>query len=285
MAFHEAGKDQPRCGYADLDDSAETELQRSAIAFQIKHRIGGMQEERHTELFDARIKGRQTLGVDPRIAADASGEIHPHQSQLEDRVIQHLDGVFRVGQRYGCARPDAAWIFALRARHRLVPRNGGVTALFGRQVGEIDREGTKRTDHAHLVAKAVHMFELLIEIEPFGPTVQRWAARLSYIIVAAAAIALRTRIGAALAKLLEDASRPPMEMRIDDPHSVYPLICPCSRLSWAAMLTQASIRCQRRVRPSAVVAQRPFSKTSRTSCGRSRRRHLSHRTCVKLDAS
>ena len=62
------------------------------------------------------------------------------------------------------------------------------------------------------------MLELAVEIEPFRPGVDRWASRMSQITVSAAAVAFRARIAAALAKLLEDVSRPPVEMGIDDPH-------------------------------------------------------------------
>src|SRR5437867_7293162 len=71
------------------------------------------------------------------------------------------------------------------------------------------------------MARHVQVFDLAVEIAPFSPTVERPALRISHIIVSAAPIAFRPRIAAALAKLLEDLSRPPVEMGIDDPHGVY----------------------------------------------------------------
>src|SRR3984885_2916225 len=182
-----------------------------------------MQEERDAELFDASVKGLQPLGIDPGIPADASGNIDAHQSKLIHRVVKHLDGGLRIRQRNGRASPDPAGIFALRARHMLVPHHRGLTALLRRQVGEINRKGAERADHAHLMAEAIHVLELPVEIEPFRPGVDRWASIMSQITVSAAAVAFRARIAAALAELLEDVSRPPVEMGIDDPHGVYSL--------------------------------------------------------------
>ena len=76
----------------------------------------------------------------------------------------------------------------------------------------------------NLVTKAVHMFELTIKIEPFGPAVERRTPLLAHIIVAAAAVDLRIRIAGAPAKPVEDFSRPPVEMGIDDTHGVRPSI-------------------------------------------------------------
>jgi len=64
------------------------------------------------------------------------------------------------------------------------------------------------------------MFELPVEIEPFRPGVQRGTSLMSHIVVPAAVVAFCARITVALAKLLEDLSRPPVEMGIDDSHGV-----------------------------------------------------------------
>src|SRR5262249_49121469 len=70
------------------------------------------------------------------------------------------------------------------------------------------------------MAKTIHMFELTIEIEPFRPRVKRWASLMSDIVVSAASVAFRARIATAFTELLENLSRPPVEMRIDDAHDV-----------------------------------------------------------------
>ncbi len=224
VPFHEAGKNQPRRRHAHLDDAAETELQRAAIAFQIvaEDRVGGMKEKRDAELFDAGVERRQALGIDARIAADASRKVDAHQPELFDRVIQYVDSDFRIDQRHRGAGPDAAGISLLRARHLFVPHQRGIAAFFLGQIGEIDRERSDGGDHAHLVAKAIHVFELAIEVEPLGPAVERRAPLLPHIIIATAAVDLSRRIARAPAKAVEDFSRPPVEMGIDDTHGVCP---------------------------------------------------------------
>src|SRR5262249_16890353 len=65
----------------------------------------------------------------------------------------------------------------------------------------------------------VHVFELLVEIEPFGPAVEELAGvGAPHVIVAAALVDSRARIVLALAELVENRPGPPMEMRIDDVH-------------------------------------------------------------------
>ncbi|PYS38225.1 MAG: hypothetical protein DMG14_18500 [Acidobacteria bacterium] len=71
------------------------------------------------------------------------------------------------------------------------------------------------------MAKTVHVFELSVEVEPFRPRVERRASFMSHIVVSAAAVAFRPMIAAAIAQLLQDLSRPPVEMGVDDPHGVY----------------------------------------------------------------
>ncbi|PYS13763.1 MAG: hypothetical protein DMG15_10185 [Acidobacteria bacterium] len=75
--LQEAGKDQLRSRHADLNNAAQTELQRPSVAFQVftKDGIGRMKEKRNAELFDASVKGRKPLGVDACIPADAAGNI------------------------------------------------------------------------------------------------------------------------------------------------------------------------------------------------------------------
>jgi hypothetical protein len=88
-----------------------------------------------------------------------------HQAERVDRVVEHFDRDLCIGERHGGACPYAARIFALRAGHRLVPLDRGVAAFLGRQIGEIDRERSERTHDAHVMAEAVHVLELTIEIE------------------------------------------------------------------------------------------------------------------------
>src|ERR1017187_3473641 len=89
------------------------------------------------------------------------------------------------------------------------------------------------------------MFELPVEIEPFGPGVERRAPLMSDIIVTTAAIAFAQRVAGAPAHRVKDRSRPPMKMGIDDPHEIYPCAGLGSRLVCAAMLTCRSMICQR----------------------------------------
>src|SRR6516164_9969240 len=67
----------------------------------------------------------------------------------------------------------------------------------------------------------IHIFELPVEVEPFRPGVQRRASLVSHVVVSTAAVAFRAGIAAARAKLLEDLSRPPVKMGVDDPHGIY----------------------------------------------------------------
>src|SRR5215475_6195813 len=69
------------------------------------------------------------------------------------------------------------------------------------------------------MAKTIHMFELAIQVEPFRPGVERRAPFMPDVSVSAAIVAFCPRMGRAFAKILEDLSRPPMEMGIDYPHA------------------------------------------------------------------
>ncbi len=183
-----------------------------------------------------------------------------------DRVIQHLDGDLRVGHRHRRAGPDAAGIFALSAGHLLVPLHRRVAALFRRQIGEGDRERPDRADDAHFVAEPVHMFELLVEIEPLRPGIQRRPALMSDIIVAAAGIFLRTADKSLrLQKRLEHAARPPVEMRVDDFHTAAP---DCAALARRCLTQFHSIAWVPGGRLTAL------AKKSVRSAPRSRRSHL-----------
>src|SRR4029077_19244463 len=91
--------------------------------------------------------------------------------------------------------------------------------LVERHVGERHRERAYRADHVDLVAKARHVFELLVEIEPFGPGVEMAAGALPAKI-AVATLVVDARLGKilALAQPVENRPGPPMEMRVDDVH-------------------------------------------------------------------
>src|SRR5579862_5545163 len=77
------------------------------------------------------------------------------------------------------------------------------------------------------MAEARHIFELLVEIEPFRPGIEMLAAvRATQIIVAAAVVRARSREISALAQLVENRPRPPVEMRIDNVHgALLPIGC------------------------------------------------------------
>ena len=67
--------------------------------------------------------------------------------------------------------------------------------------------------------RLVHVFELLVEIEPLGPGVEMLAGvGAAPIVVAAARIDPRVGEILALAQLVENRPGPPMEMRVDDVH-------------------------------------------------------------------
>src|SRR5262245_364461 len=134
-------------------------------------------------------------------------------------MFQYLDRDLRIRQWNGCACPNPARILVLCARHLLVPGYCSITTLLRWQVRKIDREGTKRADNAHLMAKPIQMLQLPVEVEPLSPRIDGRSSFVSQVVVSAAAVPFRTRKAAAHAKLLEDLSRPPVEMGIDDPHA------------------------------------------------------------------
>src|SRR5215469_10232122 len=69
------------------------------------------------------------------------------------------------------------------------------------------------------MAEPVHVLELLVEIEPLGPAVDRVAAAgAAPIAVAAASIGRGLGKVRALAELLQDRAGPPVKMRVDDVH-------------------------------------------------------------------
>ncbi len=165
------------------------------------------------------VERLEPLGVDAHIGADAAGKIDAHKPQTIDRVVDHLDGDARILQRHRRAGPQPAGIFLLRAGHLLVPHQRVVAAFVERHVGERHRERADRADHVDLVAQARHVFELPVEIEPLGPGVEMAAAVLpAKIAVAALVVDVRPGEILALAQLVENRSRPPMEMRVDDMH-------------------------------------------------------------------
>src|SRR5437016_9657612 len=119
---------------------------------------------------DWSVTGVQTCALPIYVKfANATGYIDTHQSKFIDRVVKNLNGELHVRQGNRRAGPNPPGVFALRVRHLLVPHYCGVTALPGRQVREIDRKRAERADHADLMAKTIHMFELPVEIEPFSP--------------------------------------------------------------------------------------------------------------------
>ena len=201
-------------------------MQRAVVTVRqhvLEDHVGRVQEHRQPELFDMRVERLQPLGVDTRIFADAAGQVDAHQAEPVHRVIQHLDGDLGVLQRHRGAGPQPAGVFLLRARHLLVPHDGVVAAFLDRHVGERNRERADRAHHIDPVAEAVHVFELLVEIEPLGPAVEMSAAACTArVVVAALAVHRGPRVVLALAQLVEDRARPPMKMRIDDVHAEVP---------------------------------------------------------------
>ena len=167
------------------------------------------------------IERLEPLGVDARVFADAAGQVDAHQAEPVHRVVEHLDGDAGVLQRHRGAGPEPAGIFLLRAGHLLVPHDGVVAAFLDRHVGERDRERADRADHVDPVAEAVHVFELLVEIEPLGPGVEMLAGLgPAHVVVAAALVDPSLGEILALAELFENRAGPPMEMRVDDMHGM-----------------------------------------------------------------
>ena len=117
-------------------------MQRAVVAGERirEHRIGRMQEQRDAELLDARVERLKPLGVDARIGADRARHVDAHQAEPADGIVEHLDRDPRIDERHRRARPQAAGVFLLRARHLLVPVGGGLAAFLARQVGEEHRE-------------------------------------------------------------------------------------------------------------------------------------------------
>ena len=217
-------EDQPRSGGADLDDPAEAQIERAVIAFEqlLEDGIGRVEKQRHAEFLDPGIERLEPLGINTGITADAARKIGAHQPELVDRVIEHLDGDAGVDQRHCGARPDPARVLALRARHLLVPHRGDVTSFSsGERSEKATEERPDRADHAiDLMAEAVHMLELLVEVEPLGPAVDRLAELgAAPIAVATTVVGRGTGKILALAELLENRPRPPMKMRIDNMHA------------------------------------------------------------------
>src|SRR5262249_37512223 len=81
--------------------------------------------------------------------------------------------------------------------------------------------GPDRAPEVDRVAEAVHVRELLVEVEPFLPAVEVGAALgAAPVVVAAARIRHRPRIALAPGERLENGWRPPVEVRIDDVHGI-----------------------------------------------------------------
>ena len=151
------------------------------------------------------------------------GRLAPIRPSFVDGVIQHLDRDAGIQQRHRGAGPQPTRMLALGARHLLVPHGRHVATLRGRQVRKGDRERPDGAHHVHLMAEPVHVLELLVEIEPLGPAVDRQAAAgAALIAVAAAGVGRGARKVLALAELLQDRPGPPMEMGIDNVHDGAP---------------------------------------------------------------
>src|ERR1700736_3125210 len=169
-----------------------------------------------------RVERLQSLGIDARIISDAARQVYAHEPEPVDGVVHDFDRNTRILQRDRRAGPQPARIFALRAGHFLVPGDGVVASFLDWHIGEGDRERPDGADHVDIVSEPVHVFKLLVEIEPFGPAVEMLStARAPHVVVAALPVDLGTGIFLAPAKLVENGSGPPMEMRVNDVHG-YP---------------------------------------------------------------
>ena len=208
-------------------------MQRAAIAVRqhvLEDHVGRVQEQRQAELFAMRVERLQPLGVDARVGADAAGQVDAHQAQAIDGIVHHLDGGTGVLQRHRGAGPEPAGMFILRGRHLLVPHQRIVAPFFEWHVGERNRERADRAHHVDAVAEAVHVFELLVEIEPLGPGVEMLAGvGAAHVVVAAALVDPALGVLGALAELLEDRARPPVKVGVDDVHIGDPARASCRR--------------------------------------------------------
>src|SRR5690242_7417542 len=76
------------------------------------------------------------------------------------------------------------------------------------------------------MSEAVHMRELIVDIEPLGPTAEELflTSTRTEELIAATIIGLGAREIIALAQCLKDRARPPVEMGIDDVHQGSPTI-------------------------------------------------------------
>src|SRR5215468_6658583 len=99
MPLHQTGKHEARSRHTDFNDASKAELQSSAVACQVltKYGIRGMKEYRYAQLFDASVKGCEPVGIDPRVATDASRNIDTHQSESSDSMVKNFNRHFRIG--------------------------------------------------------------------------------------------------------------------------------------------------------------------------------------------
>ena len=140
-------------------------------------------------------------------------------------MVEHFDRDFSVLQRHRGAGPQPARIFALRARHLLVPHHRIIASLARRHVRKCNGERPDRAHDVDLVAEPVHVRELLVEIEPIGPAVEvRAGAVAAPVVVTAVGVAPSAWESLPLAKLVEHRARPPMEMGVDDVHGFLPCL-------------------------------------------------------------
>ena len=117
----------------------------------------------------------------------------------------------------------APWlgVIGFLAGHGFVPLDGLVLAFLFRQGGEEDRHGTDRADDIDLVAEAVHVGELLVEIVPGVPAHGLEGNRLAGAdIIAALGVGAGERHAGALDEAFEEMTRPVVEVGVDDVHGV-----------------------------------------------------------------
>jgi hypothetical protein len=134
-----------------------------------------------------------------------------------------------VLQRYRTRSPDPARMFLLRAGHLFVPEHGQIAPLGGRQLGKGDRERPDGAHHVNIVAKPVHMRQLLVQIEPCGPGGQLviGVAVVAEIDVIAVAVQFDAWIAFAFVQRFENRAGPPMKVGIDNAHNLSPVFRPC----------------------------------------------------------
>jgi hypothetical protein len=181
-----------------------------------------MKEQRNAELGSPGIKRVQPVGIDPRVGADAAGQIGAHQTKTADCIVEDVYRDLRIEERNCRTCPDAARVLALRTGHFLIPEQGIIAPHFGFHIREMNRKWADRAHNIYLVAQSVHMGKLIVEIEPFLPAVQRIdAVGVAFVGIATPVIHGDAGIAGALTEMLQKRSGPPVKMGIDDMHGAY----------------------------------------------------------------